>query len=1146
MRKIKSVLVANRGEIAIRVFRACNEMGIRTVAIYSKEDTLSLHRNKADEAYLIGEGKSPTDAYLDIEGIMKIAKEHDVDAIHPGYGFLSENSELAKRCAEEGLIFIGPRIEHLVMFGDKLNARHQAELAGIPMIPGSDGTVSSREEVVEFGEKYGYPIIIKAVNGGGGRGMRVVHTAEEAAAAYDMARSEAKKAFGSDEIYLEKYLEEPKHIEVQIIGDTHGNLVHLFERDCSVQRRHQKLVEIAPAFSLPIEQRKAICDAAVKLMKNVHYVSAGTVEFLATRDGKFYFIEVNPRIQVEHTVTEEITGIDIVQTQIKIAEGYELHGKEIAIPAQEDLHTIGHAIQCRITTEDPANNFMPDTGKLIAYRSGGGFGIRLDGGNAFTGSVITPYYDSLLVKATTWGLTHQAAITKMLRCLKEFRIRGVKTNIQFLENVLQNEHFANGDYSTSFVDENTDLFIFPKTHDRGTKLLHYIADITVNGYANTGVQPKPDFAPLNMPKPFEGELPLGAKHILDIRGPEGLADWVLSQKEVLLTDTTFRDAHQSLFATRLRTNDMLKVMRTTAGKLPGLFSFECWGGATFDVAYRFLDESPWQRLAQFREAAPNMLFQMLLRGANAVGYTSYPDNVVKEFIRLAAQNGIDVFRIFDSLNGLDNMRLSIDAVREAGKVAEAALCYTGDILDPNRDKYDLKYYVNMAKELEKAGANIIAIKDMAGLLKPEAAFRLVSSLKSYVGVPIHLHTHEGSGNAIYTYARAIDAGVDIVDTAMSAMSCGTSQPSGSSLYYALSGHPRQPRLDVESMNELSRYWETVRPYYKAADKTENFPNPEVYKHEMPGGQYTNLKQQAQALGLISRWEEVKDMYHRVSMMFGDLIKVTPSSKIVGDMALFMVQNDLTEEDVYAKGDVLDFPASVVEFFEGRIGVPYQGFPEKLQRIILKGRQQITERPGAVLPPVDFNGVRAKLQQMGAPDSDEAVSSYCLYPKVFTDWVERYNKYGDVSVLDTPTFFFGMKPGEEIKVEIEQGKVLVIKLDHISEPNDSGMRTVAFEFNGLPREIEVKDRNAKETTVSRKKADKTKLGEIGASLSGSVIKVLVERGQAVKKGAPLVITEAMKMETTLSAPVDGIVSAIYVKATDRVESGDCLLEITTQA
>lgn len=1145
MPKIKTVLVANRGEIAIRVFRACNELGIRTVAIYSKEDTLSLHRNKADEAYLVGEGKSPTDAYLDIEGILQIAKEHDVDAIHPGYGFLSENSRLAQRCKEEGLIFIGPRLEHLVMFGDKINARKQAQLAEIPMIPGSDGTVSSVQEVLDFGEKHGYPIIIKAVNGGGGRGMRVVKNAEEAATSYDLAKSEAKKAFGSDEIYIEKYLENPKHIEVQILGDNHGNLVHLYERDCSVQRRHQKLVEIAPAFSLPTEQREAICAAAVKLMKNVNYVSAGTVEFLATPDGKFYFIEVNPRIQVEHTVTEQITSIDIVQAQIKIAEGYDLHSEEIAIPEQKDIHIYGHAIQCRITTEDPSNNFMPDTGKLITYRSGGGFGIRLDGGNAFTGSVITPYYDSLLVKATTYGLTHQIAITKMLRCLKEFRIRGVKTNIQFLENVLKNPHFVKGDYSTDFVDTTPELFVFHKPLDRGNKLLNYIADITVNGYSNVGVQPKPDFAPLNMPKHYGGFMSLGAKHVLDTRGPEGLADWVLAQQEVLITDTTFRDAHQSLFATRLRTADMLRVMRDTAGKLPGLFSFECWGGATFDVAYRFLDESPWQRLSQFREAAPNILFQMLLRGANAVGYTSYPDNVVKEFIRLAAKNGIDVFRIFDSLNGLDNMRLSIDTVREAGKVAEAALCYTGDILDPHRDKYDLQYYVNMARELEKAGANIIAIKDMAGLLKPEAAFRLVSSLKSYVGVPIHLHTHEGSGNAIYTYARAIDAGVDIVDTAMSAMSCGTSQPSGSSLYYAMTGHPRQPRLDVDAMNELSRYWETVRPYYKAADRTENFPNPEVYVHEMPGGQYTNLKQQAQALGLIGRWEEIKDMYHRVSMMFGDLIKVTPSSKIVGDMALFMVQNQLTEEDVYAKGDVLDFPASVVEFFEGRIGTPYQGFPEKLQQIVLKGRQPITVRPGAALEPVDFEAVRGKLAEMGAPTTDEAVSSYCLYPKVFTDWVERYNKFGDVSVLDTPTFFFGMNIGEVIKVEIEQGKTLVIKLIHISEPSATGMRTVTFEFNGLPREIEIKDRNVKATVATRKKADKANAGEIGASLSGSVVKLLVEKGQAVTKGTPLIVTEAMKMETTLSSPISGIVSAIHVNAGERVDSGDCLLEITSQ-
>ena len=1146
MKKIKTVLVANRGEIAIRVFRACNELGIRTVAIYSKEDTLSLHRNRADEAYLVGEGKGPIDAYLDIEDIMRIAREHDVDAIHPGYGFLSENSQLAKRCAEEGFIFIGPRLEHLIMFGDKINARTQAELAGIPMIPGSTGTVSSVEEVRAFAGKHGFPIIIKAVNGGGGRGMRMVASMDELDQAYSLAKSEALKAFGSDEIYLEKYLQNPKHIEVQIIGDTHGNIVHLHERDCSVQRRHQKLVEVAPAFSLPQQLRSRICEAAVKLMKNVDYISAGTVEFLATPDNNFYFIEVNPRIQVEHTVTEEITGIDIVQTQIKIAEGYSIHDPEIAIPEQKDIITHGHAIQCRITTEDPANNFMPDTGKLIAYRSGGGFGVRLDGGNAFTGSVITPYYDSLLVKATTWGLTHQIAISKMLRCLKEFRIRGVKTNILFLENVLQHPQFTDGSYSTKFVDDNTDLFIFPKTHDRGTKLLNYIADISINGYSNVGVQPKPEFAPLNMPKPFIGKIPDGSKQVLDAHGPAGLAKWVQAQSEVLITDTTFRDAHQSLFATRLRTNDMMKVAAATAGKLPNLFSFECWGGATFDVAYRFLDESPWDRLQQFRIKAPNILLQMLLRGANAVGYTSYPDNVVKEFIHLAAKNGVDVFRIFDSLNGLDNMRLSIDTVRECNKVAEAALCYTGDILDPRRDKYDLKYYVDMAKELAAAGANIIAIKDMAGLLKPEASHRLVSALKDAVDLPIHLHTHEGSGNAIYTYARAVDAGVDIVDTAMSAMSCGTSQPSGSSLYYALSGHPRQPRVDVDAMNELSRYWETVRPYYKAADQTELFPNPEVYVHEMPGGQYTNLKQQATALGLIERWEEVKDMYHRVSMMFGDLIKVTPSSKIVGDMALFMVQNDLSEEDIYAKGDVLDFPASVVEFFEGRIGVPYQGFPQKLQQIVLKGRKPLEGRPGDTLPPVNFEEIKAKLAELEAPITEEAVSSYCLYPKVFTDWVKRVHDFGDVSVLDTPTFFFGMKIGEEIKVEIEQGKMLVIKLVHIGEANADGIRTVSFEFNGLPREIDIKDRNVKATNISRKKADKANQGEIGATLSGSVVKVLVEKGQAVTKGTPLVVTEAMKMETTIAAPISGIVAQIHVTAGNRIESGDCLLEIELKA
>ena len=1142
MKKIKTVLVANRGEIAIRIFRACNELGIRTVAIYSKEDMLSLHRNKADEAYMVGAGKGPVEAYLDIEDIMRIAREHDADAIHPGYGFLSENSQLAKRCAEEGLIFIGPDLEHLVMFGDKINARKQAELAGIPMIPGSNGTVNSLDEVKAFVEKHGYPIMIKAVNGGGGRGMRMVSNYSELEDAYNRAKSEAMKAFGSDEIYLEKYLQNPKHIEVQIIGDTQGNIVHLYERDCSIQRRHQKLVEIAPAFSLDPAFRKEICDAAVKLMKNVKYVSAGTVEFLATPDNKFYFIEVNPRIQVEHTVTEMITGIDIVQTQIKIAEGYSIHSEEIGIPEQDKIYCHGHSIQCRITTEDPANNFMPDTGKLIAYRSGGGFGIRLDGGNAFTGSVITPYYDSLLVKATTWGLTHKIVISKMLRCLKEFRIRGVKTNIQFLENVLTHPQFVEGSYDTNFVDENNDLFVFQKPLDRGTKLLAYIAETTVNGYANVGVQSKPDFGPLNMPKYIKGEMPNGTKQILDSKGPEGLAKWLQEQKEVLFTDTTFRDAHQSLFATRLRTADMLRVIEPTAAKLPNLFSFECWGGATFDVAYRFLYESPWDRLVQFREKVPNILFQMLLRGANAVGYTSYPDNVVKEFIRLAAKNGIDVFRIFDSLNSLDNMLLSIETVRSCNKVAEAALCYTGDILDPSRDKYNLNYYVTMAKELEKAGANIIAIKDMAGLLKPEAAYQLVSALKDAVDLPIHLHTHEGSGNAIYTCGRAIDAGVDIVDTALSSMSSGTSQPSGNSLYYALTGNPRQPKLDIEAMNELSRYWETVRPYYKAADQTELFPNPEVYVHEMPGGQYTNLKQQSAALGLLERWEEIKTMYHTVSMMFGDLIKVTPSSKIVGDMALFMVQNNLTEEDIYEKGDTLSFPNSVIEFFEGKIGVPYQNFPETLQKIILKGKTPVLGRPGDTLAPVDFGKVKNELETMGAPTTEEAVSSYCLYPKVFTDWVKFIDQYGDVSVLDTPTFFFGLTPGEEVNVEIEPGKILVIRLIHVGAANDDGIRTVSFELNGLPREIDLKDKNVKATGISRKKADKNNPGEIAATLSGSVVKVFVDKGQRVAKGDPLVVTEAMKMETTIVSPLSGIVAQVNVGPASRIESGDCLLEI----
>lgn len=1142
MKKIRSVLVANRGEIAIRVFRACNELGIRTVAIYSKEDSLSLHRFRADESYLVGEGKKPVDAYLDIEDIIRIAHEHDVDAIHPGYGFLSENADLAKRCEEEGIIFIGPKVEHLIMFGDKINARIQAKKAGIQYIPGSDGPVMNYAEVEKFAKQVGFPIMLKAVNGGGGRGMRMVDRMADLRDAYDRAKSEAKLAFGSDEIYLEKCIVNPKHVEVQIMGDEHGNVIHLFERDCSIQRRHQKVVETAPASALPVELRQKICNAALKLMKNVHYVNAGTVEFLVTPDGEFYFIEVNPRIQVEHTVTEMITGIDIVQTQIKVAEGYALDSDEIGIKSQDDVRCLGDAIQCRITTEDPMNNFMPDSGKIMVYRSGGGFGVRLDSGNAYTGAIITPYYDSLLVKTTTYGLTHKEAAQKMLRVLKEFRIRGVKTNIGFLINVLKSPEFIAGTYNVNFIDDHPELFNLPVVQDRGTKLLKYIGDTTINGYADAGHQDKPAFEALELPTPVEGAYPDGTKQKFDAMGPEKFSQWIKEQQKVFFTDTTMRDAHQSLFATRVRSIDMLRVLETASKKLPNLFSYECWGGATFDVAYRFLYEDPWVRLRQMRKKAPNILLQMLVRGANAVGYTSYPDNVVKNFIDLSAKNGIDVFRVFDSLNSLDNMYGTIQAVRENNKLAEVALCYTGDILDPSRDKYDLKYYVNMAKELQNAGANIIAIKDMAGLLKPEAAYRLVSALKDAVDLPIHLHTHDGSGNAICTYNRAIDAGVDIVDVAYSAFAGGTSQPSMSTLYYALSGKDRQPDLDVDAMEELSRYWATVRPYYKGVDKADAYPNTEVYQHEMPGGQFSNLRQQAKAVGLGDRWNEIKKMYHTVSMMFGDIIKVTPSSKVVGDMALFMVQNNLTEQDVYDKGDVLDFPQSVVEFFEGRIGIPYQGFPEKLQKIVLKGKKPLTERPGKSLAPVDFEAIRQKLTDAGYKHEDEDINAYCQYPKVFKDFNETVKKYGDVSVLDTPTFFFGMKKNEEVHVEIEEGKDLIITLINISDPDDSGVRTITFMFNGAEREIQVQDKSVDMKTVTRRKADPDKAGDIGATLSGSVVKVLVTKGQKVKKGEPLVVTEAMKMETTITSPIDGTVGEIYATKGQAIISGDCLLEV----
>ena len=960
-RKINKVLAANRGEIAIRIFRACTELNISTVAIYSKEDYGAYHRYKADEAYLVGKGKKPIDAYLDIEGIIEIAKMSGVDAIHPGYGFLSENIEFAKRCEEEGIIFIGPESKHLDMFGDKVKARTQAELAEIPVIPGSDGPVSSVDEVIEFGKKHGVPFIIKASLGGGGRGMRIVNSLEEVTEAYDRAKSEAKAAFGNDEVYVEKYIQNPKHIEVQILGDSQGNIVHLYERDCSVQRRHQKVVEVAPSVSLPLELRERICEAAVKLAKNVNYVNAGTMEFLVA-NGEFYFIEVNPRVQVEHTITEMITDIDIVQSQILIAEGHNLHGSEIGIPQQADIKIHGYAIQSRVTTEDPLNNFMPDTGRIKVYRSGGGFGVRLDAGNGFQGSLITPYYDSLLVKVSTHATSFRRAATKMVRNLREFRIRGIKTNIPFLENVVQNEKFLTGEYDTSFIDTTPELFDFPEVKDRGTKMLSYIGNVTVNGFPGVEKHKKPVFDEAIIPNVKNVPLVAGTKNILEEQGADGIVEWIKGQKEVLITDTTFRDAHQSLLATRIRSKDLLNIAEPTSKLLPNLFSMEMWGGATFDVAYRFLNEDPWVRLERLRKRVPNTLFQMLFRASNAVGYKNYPDNVIREFVKQSAESGIDVFRIFDSLNWVKSMEVSIDAVRQAGKIAEATICYTGDINDPSRAKYNVQYYKDMAKELEQSGAHILAIKDMAGLLKPEAAYRLISELKDTVSLPIHLHSHDTSGNGVFMYSRAIAAGVDIVDTAVGSLAGLTSQPSAQTLYYALEGSERQPKVEIESIEQLSQYWAEVRKYYRDFESGMNAPHTEVYKHEMPGGQYSNLQQQAKGVGLGDRWDEVKEMYQRVNVMFGDIVKVTPSSKVVGDMALFMVQNDLTEEDVLTKGKTIDFPDSVIELFSGYLGQPTGGFPKELQEVILKGKEAITVRPGELLEPVDFAALTEELTQ----------------------------------------------------------------------------------------------------------------------------------------------------------------------------------------
>ena len=1145
MNHIKKLLVANRGEIAIRIFRAATELNVQTVAIYSNEDKNSLHRYKADESYLVGKDLGPAESYLNIERIIEVAKRANVDAIHPGYGFLSENEEFARRCNEEGITFIGPHLDHLDMFGDKVKARTTAIKANLPVIPGTDGPIENFDAAKAFAKEAGFPLMIKATSGGGGKGMRIVREESELEDAFHRAKSEAQKSFGNSEVYIERYIDNPKHIEVQVIGDEYGNIVHLYERDCSVQRRHQKVVEVAPSVGLPDELRERICQSALQLMKNIKYVNAGTVEFLVSGD-EFFFIEVNPRVQVEHTITEMITGIDIVKTQILVADGASLFDKRIALPPQEEIQTLGYAIQCRITTEDPTNDFMPDSGTIIAYRSSGGFGVRLDAGDGFQGAEISPYYDSLLVKLSTHAITFKQAEEKMERSLREMRIRGVKTNIPFLVNVMRNEKFRSGDYTTKFIEETPELFDIAPTLDRGTKTLEYIGNVTINGFPNVEKRTKPDYESTSIPQVSKKKIQhlYGTKQLLDEKGPSGVADWVKAQDDVLITDTTFRDAHQSLLATRVRTKDMLNIASKTAEVFKDSFSLEMWGGATFDVAYNFLKENPWERLGKLRKAIPNVLFQMLLRASNAVGYKNYPDNVIQKFVDESAKAGVDVFRIFDSLNWVDQMKVANEAVQKAGKISEGTICYTGDILNSERSNvFTLDYYVKLAKELEREGFHILAIKDMAGLLKPRAAYELVGELKAAVNLPIHLHTHDTSGNGLLTYKQAIDAGVDIIDTAIASMSGLTSQPSVNSLYYALDGFKRNMRTDIQGLEELSHYWSTVRPYYVDFESDIKSPNTEIYQHEMPGGQYSNLSQQAKSLGLGERFNEVKDMYRRVNFLFGDIVKVTPSSKVVGDMALYMVQNDLDEQSIIEQGYKLDFPESVVSYFKGEIGQPVNGFNKQLQDIILKGQQPLTERPGEYLKPVDFDEIREQLQDKNYGEvTEQDIISYVLYPKVFDQFIQTRQQYGNLSLLDTPTFFFGMRNGETVEIEIENGKRLIIKLETISEADEKGNRTIYYVMNGQARRITIKDENIKTNANVKPKADKTNPNHIGAQMPGSVTEVKVSVGDEVKVNQPLLITEAMKMETTIQAPFNGVIKKVTVGNGDAIATGDLLIEI----
>jgi len=1140
-RKIRKVMAANRGEIAIRIFRAATELGIGTVAIYSDEDRLSLHRYKADEAYLVGKGKSPIDAYLGIDEIIALAREKDVDAIHPGYGFLSENAEFAEKVEAAGLVFIGPTADQQRRLGDKVAGRKAAMAAGVPVVPGTENPIEREEEALLFAKQNGYPIIIKAAAGGGGRGMRVARERSELIEGLASARREAQASFGNPTIFLERYLEKPRHIEVQVLGDAHGNLVHFYERDCSIQRRHQKVVEFAPALCLDDAKREAICAAALEIAGLVEYRSAGTCEFLLDRDGRFYFIEMNPRIQVEHTVTEMITGRNLVQAQIRIAEGATL--AQLGIGRQQDIQIRGHAIQCRVTTEDPNNGFAPDTGTLKAYRSPGGTGVRLDAGSAFGGAVITPHYDSLLVKLSTWGLTHEEAARIMNRCLQEFRIRGVKTNIGFLENVVTHPTFLAGDCDTSFIDTHPELFVVPKRQDRASKLLQFLGEVIVNG--SPGVPARLQPSKLGEPRVPRVDLtqprPKGTRDLLREKGPEALAKWVLEQKKLLVTDTTMRDAHQSLLATRVRSFDLQRIAPATSYLAAGLFSLELWGGATFDVCMRFLKEDPWERLHRLSEAIPNVCFQMLLRGSNAVGYTNYPDNVVEKFVQEAAKAGVDVFRVFDSLNWTKGMQVAMGAVRKSGKLCEGAMCYTGDITDPKRDKYPLSYYVGLAKELERMGAHVLGIKDMAGLLKPFAARKLVKALKQEVGIPVHLHTHDTSGYAGATLLEAAQAGVDIVDAALAPLSGLTSQANLNTLVAVLENTEWDTRLDQSGLQLLASYWETVREWYAPFESGLKSGTAEVYRHEIPGGQYSNYKPQVAGLGLLDKWEECKDMYRKVNLLFGDIVKVTPSSKVVGDMAMFLVKNNLEPEDVFKPGQDLAFPESVVGLFKGMLGQPYQGLPEKLQKIVLKGQDPIHVRPGELLEPADLEAERKKAEaKVGHKVDDRQLASFLLYPSVWAEYDRHRQEYSDTAVLPTKQFLYGLEPGHETTIEIEPGKQLIVKLVTVGPLAKDGTREVFFELNGEARAVLVKDQSAAKDDTVRAKADKGNPKHVGAPMPGKIVKLAVKPGDEVKAGAVLLVTEAMKMETNVKAKQEGKVLEVRYAEGAKVEKEDLLL------